>query len=256
MPGGVVRWPADPGSPLGVVVGTDGDCAEVRLGGVSEVRIFNARSAGIERAYMQGIIRRLSTGTIGSVQAQATAAPPRWQILINHRIIPVAEAGLRLHMPDDPKGRILAGRLGTARQLALAVTAQRYEIEQMTSDLVALSESRVVVKPHQVSVALRPRGGAGRCILTAPANLLRQWQFERKPIFKSSGWTSSLTAHMSSTWFLDTPPSISWPVTRRRRDTRDRPRLSGLRHGQAPAKGWLIVHSSAQIEALIDKVLA
>jgi superfamily II DNA or RNA helicase len=166
---------------------------------------------------LQGIVRRLSNGTIGSVHAQATSAPPRWQILIDQRIITVAEADLRPHVPDDPRSRMLAGRLGTARQFALGVTARRYEIEQMTSDLVALGESRVAVKPHQVSVVhrvitsyphrfllcdevglgktieagmilkeLRARGGAGRCIVIAPANLLGQWQFELKSKFNET----------------------------------------------------------------------
>jgi ATP-dependent helicase HepA len=217
VPGALVRWPAGPGSPLGVVVGTNGDRVEVRLDRNGEVKIFNARSAGIERVPLQGIVQRLSNGTIGSVHAQATAAPPRWQVLIDQRIITVAEADLRPHAPDDPRSRILAARLGTARQFALAVTARRYEIEQMTSDLVALGESRVAVKPHQISVVhrvitsyphrfllcdevglgktieagmilkeLRARGGAGRCIVIAPANLLRQWQFELKSKFNET----------------------------------------------------------------------
>ena len=153
--GALVRWPAGPGSPLGVVVGTDGNRVEVRLDGIDEVRVFNARSAGIERVPLQGIVRRLSNGAIGSVHAQATAAPPRWQVLVDQRIITVAEADLRPRVPDDARSRILAGRLGSARQFSLAITARRCEIAQMTSDLVALGESRVAVKPHQVSVVHR-----------------------------------------------------------------------------------------------------
>lgn len=217
VPGALVRWPAGPGSPLGVVVGVDGERVEVRLDGNGEVRVFNARSAGIERVPLQGSVRRLSNGTIGSLHAQATVAPPRWQILVDQRIVTVAESDLRPYVPDDPGSRILIGRLGTARQFALAVTARRYEIEQMTSDLVSLGESRVAVKPHQVSVVhrvitsyphrfllcdevglgktieagmvlkeLRARGGVGRCIVVAPANLLRQWQFELKSKFNET----------------------------------------------------------------------
>ena len=62
---------------------------------------------------------------------------------------------MRPHVLDDPQSRILEGRLGSARQFALAVTARRYEIEQMTNDLVSLGESRVDIKPHQVSVVHR-----------------------------------------------------------------------------------------------------
>ena len=109
------------------------------------------------------------------------------------------------------------GRPGSARQFALAVTARRYEIEQMTNDLVSLGESRVDIKPHQVSVVhrvitsyphrfllcdevglgktieagmvlkeLRARGGAARCLVIAPPNLLRQWQFELKSKFNET----------------------------------------------------------------------
>ena len=140
-----------------------------------------------------------------------------WQVLIDQRIITVAEADLRPHMLDDPQSRLLEGRLGSARQFALTVTARRYEIEQLTGDLVSLGESRVDIKPHQVSVVhrvitsyphrfllcdevglgktieagmilkeLRARGGAARCLVIAPPSLLRQWQYELKSKFNET----------------------------------------------------------------------
>jgi hypothetical protein len=109
---------------------------------------------------------------------------------------------------------MLASRLGSARQFALAVTSRRYQIEEMTNDLVCLSEARVDIKAHQVSVVhrvvtnyphrfllcdevglgktieagmilkeLRARGTAKRCLVIAPPSLLRQWQFELKTKF-------------------------------------------------------------------------
>ena len=217
MPGALVRWPSAPGSPLGVITDVDGDRVHVRFDDDDEVKVFNARSAGIERVALPGIVRRLSNGAIGSLQGLATAVPPRWQVLVDQRIITVAEADLRPHVLDDPQSRILEGRLGSARQFALAVTARRYEIEQLTNDLVSLGESRVDIKPHQVSVVhrvitsyphrfllcdevglgktieagmilkeLRARGGAARCLVIAPPSLLRQWQFELKSKFNET----------------------------------------------------------------------
>jgi hypothetical protein len=111
MPGTLVRWPSATGSPLGVVTDVDGDRVHVRFDGDAEVKVFNARSAGIERVPLQGIVRRQSNGAIGSLQGLATAVPPRWQVLIDQRIITVAEADLRPHMLDDPQSRLLEGRL-------------------------------------------------------------------------------------------------------------------------------------------------
>jgi SNF2 family DNA or RNA helicase len=200
-----------------VVTGVDDGRVQVRFDDDGAVKVFNARSAGIERVPLQGIVRRLSSGTIGSVQRMATEVPPRWQVLVDQRIITVAEADLRPHVLDDPQSRILDGRFGSARQFALAVTARRYEIEQMTNDLVSLGESRVDIKPHQVSVVhrvitsyphrfllcdevglgktieagmilkeLRARGGAARCLVIVPPNLLRQWQYELKSKFNET----------------------------------------------------------------------
>jgi SNF2 family DNA or RNA helicase len=200
-----------------VITDVDGDRVHVRFDDDGEAKVFNARSAGIERVPLQGVVRRLSNGAIGSVQGLATTAPPRWQVLVDQRLLTVAEADLRPHVLDDPQSRILAGRLGSARQFALAVTARRYEIEQLTGDLMSLGESRVDIKPHQVSVVhrvvtsyphrfllcdevglgktieagmilkeLRARGGAGRCLVVAPPSLLRQWQYELKSKFNET----------------------------------------------------------------------
>jgi hypothetical protein len=204
--GGVVRWPSGPGSPLGVVLDHDDLRISVRFDENDEVRVFNARAGVVERVELAGMVRRVSTGSIGLVHAKATSAPPRWQVIFDGRLVTVAEADLRPHVLDDPRSRMLEGRLGSARRFSLAVTARRYEIEQLTNDLVSLGESRVDIKPHQVSVVhrvitnyphrfllcdevglgktieaglilkeLRARGAAARCLVIVPPNLVGQW---------------------------------------------------------------------------------
>ncbi len=172
-----------------------------------EPKLFSARASVIERVVLSGMVQRISTGEVGVVQGMTTSVPPRWQLFAGGRVITVAEADLRPHILGDPLTRMRDGRLGNARQFALAVTARRYEIEQLANDLVSLGESRVALKPHQVSVVhrvvsdyphrfllcdevglgktieaglivkeLRARGGASRCIAIVPPNLARQWQ--------------------------------------------------------------------------------
>ena len=215
--GGLVRWPTAPGSPMGVVVEVDGPRVRVRFDGDSESKVFNARAGAVERVELSGMVRRVSNGTIGLLHAPTTSAPPRWQVILGGRLVTIAEADLRPHLLDDPHGRLIEGRLGSARQFALAMTARRYELENLTNDLVSLGEARVDIKPHQVSVVhrvitnyphrfllcdevglgktieagmvlkeLRARGAANRVLVIAPPNLLRQWQFELKSKFNES----------------------------------------------------------------------
>ena len=75
MLGALVRWPSAPGSPLGVITDVDGDRVHVRFDDDGEVKVFNARSAGIERVLLPGIVMLLSNGAIGSLQGLATAVP-------------------------------------------------------------------------------------------------------------------------------------------------------------------------------------
>ena len=155
VPGSLVRWSAAPGSPLGVVTKIDGVQAHVRFDGDPDPKIFNMKAGALERVVLAGMVRRASTGAIGLIQGQTSNSPPRWHVILEGKLIALAEADLRPHVVDDPQTRLLEGRLGKARQFALAVTARRYEIEQLTNDLVSLGESRVDIKPHQVSVVHR-----------------------------------------------------------------------------------------------------
>ena len=217
MAGALVCWVSAPGSPVGVVIATEGPRIQVRFDGDNEPKVFNAEAGVVTRVELGGVVQRVSNGSIGLVQGVATVSPPRWQVFSDGKLLTVAEADLRPHVLDDPSSRILDGRLGTARQFHLAVTARRYELENLTNDLVSLGEARVDIKPHQVSVVhrvitnyphrfllcdevglgktieagmvlkeLRARGAAQRALVIAPPNLVRQWQFELKSKFNES----------------------------------------------------------------------
>jgi SNF2 family DNA or RNA helicase len=195
----------------------DGPHIRVRFDGEDSTKVFNAKAGVVERVELRGVVRRVSDGSLVLLHKQTTESPPRWQVALDGKLITVAEADLRPHALDDPYTRMVEGRLGTARQFGLAVTARRYELEHLTNDLVSLGEARVDIKPHQVSVVhrvvsnyphrfllcdevglgktieagmilkeLRARGAAARTLVIAPPNLLRQWQFELKSKFNES----------------------------------------------------------------------
>ena len=215
--GALVQWPDAPGAPLGVITEVDGPRIHVRFDHDAEQKIFNTRTGVVRRMHLSGMVSRVTTGSVGLLQNQTTASPPRWQVFFDGRLVTVAESDLRPHVLEDPRSRMLEGRLGSARQFALAITARRYEIEQLTNELVSLGESRVDIKPHQVSVVhrvitnyphrfllcdevglgktieaglvlkeLRARDAAARCLVIAPPNLVRQWQFELKSKFNET----------------------------------------------------------------------
>ncbi len=124
--GALVCWPTAPGSPLGVVLEVDGPRIRVRFDGDAEPKVFNARAHVVTRVDLTGMVKRASTGSIGLLQARTTAVPPRWQVIFDGKLVTVAEADLRPHVLDDPRSRLVQGRLGSARQFSLAVTARRY----------------------------------------------------------------------------------------------------------------------------------
>jgi SNF2 family DNA or RNA helicase len=189
----------------------------VRFDGETESKVFSTTAGVLRRIDVSGTVRRVSTGAIGFVHAASSTSPPRWQVILDGKLVTVAEADLRPHVLHDPQTKLIEGRLGSPRQLALALTARRYELEHLTNDLVSLGESRVDIKPHQVSVVhrvisdyphrfllcdevglgktieaglilkeLRARGGAERVLVIAPPNLVRQWQFELKSKFNET----------------------------------------------------------------------
>jgi len=216
-PGMLVQWPRGPGSPFGVVTAIDGPRLQVRFDGENDAMTFKARAGVITRVALEGMVRRCSTGAIGTVIGDAKAVPPRWQVVLEGQIVSVAEADLRPHKIESPQGKILEGNLGSPEQFQLTVAARRAQLDNLANDLVAMNESRVDLKPHQVGVVhrvvsnyphrfllcdevglgktieagmilkeLRARGAASRALVIAPPSLLRQWQFELKSKFNES----------------------------------------------------------------------
>ena len=212
--GALVRWSAAPGQPIGVVVDGDFSRLEVLFDGDTERKMFSAKAGVLERVVLPRTVVRRSTGKFGIVLDAAAGESPRWTVVFDGQMLTVAEADLRPHVLDDPQSRMRDGRLGSPRRFCLAVTARRYELEQLNNDLITLGEARVDIKPHQVSVAhrvvsdyphryllcdevglgktieagmvlkeLRARGSANRTLVISPPNLIRQWQFELKSKF-------------------------------------------------------------------------
>lgn len=215
--GSLVCWPAGPKSPLGVVADVEGKRITVNFDGAASPQIFRSDAAVLHPVVLSGMVRRLSTGAVGFVQSLASSSPPRWQIIIDQELLIVPEADLRPHIPNDPISRMRNLSLGTPKQFALAATARRYAIHQFANELVSLGQSRVDIKPHQVSVVhrvitsyphryllcdevglgktieagmvlkeLRARNNAARTIVVVPPNLMRQWQFEMKNKFNET----------------------------------------------------------------------
>jgi ATP-dependent helicase HepA len=237
--GSLVSWMSAPGAPLGVVVGLDPGRVEVRFDLDDGVRTFARASRPLARVTLHGAVRRASTGAIGVVQRQTNADPPRWQVILDGRVVTIPESDLRPHVLQDPVSRIRSGTRGTPRQFWLALTARKYELDRRNSELVSLGESRVDLKPHQVSVVhrvitqyphrfllcdevglrktieaglvikeLRARGIADRILIIVPPNLMRQWQFELKTKFNEtfSIMNSETVRYLRSTQGLDGNP--------------------------------------------------
>jgi len=212
--GALVRWIAGPGQPIGAVILSEYGRLEVLFDGETERKIFNAKAGVLERVVLPHTVIRRSTGKFGLLIDAAPGDAPRWSVAFDGQILTVAESDLRPYVLNDAASRIRGGRLGSPGKFNLAVTARRYELEQLSNDLLSLGEARVDVKPHQVSVVhrvvsdyphryllcdevglgktieagmvlkeLRARGGARRTLVVAPPNLVRQWQFELKTKF-------------------------------------------------------------------------
>lgn len=215
--GALVQWPAGPGGPLGVVQESEFARVTVRFDDDPQPRIFNPKAGAIVRVTLQGLVLRRSSGEIGTVVQPAAGELPRWQVAFGGRMFTIAESDLRPYVSMDPVSRVHEGRFGFHRSFSLAVTARSYELEQLSNELQTLGESRLEVKPHQVSVVhrvvsnyphrfllcdevglgktieaglilkeLRARGAAQRALIVVPPNLVRQWQFELKTKFNET----------------------------------------------------------------------
>src|SRR4051812_37059207 len=85
--GALVHWPSAPGSPPGVMPEVAGPRMRVRFEGEPQSKIFSARSGALERIELTGMVRRVSTGSIGLLHAQTTTLPPRWQVIVDGKLM-------------------------------------------------------------------------------------------------------------------------------------------------------------------------
>lgn len=216
-PGGLVSWQDMGEERFGVITELTGHRVTVQFDDFDDVRIFRRAPQVVRRVELSGSVRRVSTGEIGVVQGLSNAEPPRWNVAIRSQVKVVQERDLRPHILLDPANRLRNGMLGTPRQFWLAMTAHAYRLGALDRDLIALGESRIDLKAHQVSVVhrvisayphrfllcdevglgktieagvilkeLRARKAADRVLIVVPPNLMRQWQYELKTKFNET----------------------------------------------------------------------
>ncbi|MBC9820518.1 helicase-related protein [Terrabacter sp. MAHUQ-38] len=202
---------------FGVITELTGHHVTVQFDDFDDVRIFRRAPQIVRRVELSGSVRRVTTGEIGVVQGLSNAEPPRWNVAVGSHVTVVQEKDLRPHILMDPANRLRNGMVGTPRQFWLALTAHAHHLEALNRDLIALGESRIDLKPHQVSVVhrvisayphrfllcdevglgktieagvilkeLRARKGADRVLIVVPPNLMRQWQYELKTKFNET----------------------------------------------------------------------
>jgi ATP-dependent helicase HepA len=215
--GSLVSWQDGADEHLGVVSALTAEQVTVQFDGFEDVRIFKRSADVVRRIVLGGSIRRVSTGEIGTIQAQESIDPPRWQALFGDTVTTVQERDLRPHVLLDPASRLRGGTIGGPGQVWLTLVAHWYRLDAMNRDLISLSESRVALKPHQIAVVhrvvtsyphrfllcdevglgktieagvilkeLRARKSADRVLIIVPPNLMRQWQFELKTKFNEA----------------------------------------------------------------------
>ena len=121
----------------------------------------------------------------------------------------VEETGLRPVVIKDPAELLRQGEIHEAKSTNLRITAIRLLFDYQYNDFSSLSNSRVIIKPHQVAVLhrvatsypyrflladevglgktieagmiikeLKARGLANRVLIVAPSGLVGQWQME------------------------------------------------------------------------------
>jgi hypothetical protein len=126
----------------------------------------------------------------------------------------VTEDGVRPAVETDPIARMRSGELDSARSVNLRIAGTRLLFAHQYDELSSLSNSRVEIKPHQVSVLhrvastyphrfiladevglgktieagllikeLKARGFAQRVLILAPSGIVSQWQYELKTKF-------------------------------------------------------------------------
>lgn len=200
---------------LGVVLSISGEKAHVLFD--DEQNAVEINKGTLARVPIKGTVSERGTGRVGHVMGPSEGDTPKWEVVFSgaEGLETKDEGALRPASASDPVERFLArGRLGTAKETAIA-TAAHYLISQHESnELVSLGVARVDIKPHQVSVVHRvlstpphrfllsdevglgktieagmivkellARGTVRRILVIVPSSLRRQWQFELKSKF-------------------------------------------------------------------------
>ena len=153
--GGLVSWQDMGEERFGVITELTGHQVTVQFDDFDDVRIFRRAPQVVRRVEVSGSVRRVSTGEIGVVQGLSNAEPPRWNVAIGSQVKVIQERDLRPHILLDPANRLRNGMVGTPCQFWLAMTAHAYRLDALDRDLIALGQSSVDLKPHQVSVVHR-----------------------------------------------------------------------------------------------------
>ena len=213
--GALVSWQERLGVIIGLEVDGDGASVEVSFDNGDRM-LFKADSGQIVRVELSPGMQVMRTdGDIGVVLEQASDGDyPSWKVAFPGSVTTVVELGLRPAVIDDPLARMENGHVGSASAFNLRSVAADYWLANQHSDLVSLSQARVDLLPHQVSVVhrvvsryphrfllcdevglgktieaamiikeLRARKQTSRVLILAPSGLQRQWQFELKTKF-------------------------------------------------------------------------
>lgn len=213
--GALVQWQEKFGVVVSLQEDGDGVLAEVNFddGGTM---FFKTDSGQVSRVALgAGMQVMRPDGAVGVVlEAASDGDYPTWKVAFPGSVSAVVELGLRPAVIDDPLARMESGNLGTATDFNLRSVAADYWLSNQFSELVSLSQARVDLLPHQVSVVhrvvskyphrfllcdevglgktieaamvikeLRARKQVNRVLILTPAGLQRQWQFELKTKF-------------------------------------------------------------------------
>jgi SNF2 family DNA or RNA helicase len=242
----LIRWVQPGGTTLGTVVRVEpgGRQVVVRLDGEGE-RIFTWPSEVLERfVFSEGQhVRIVASDAVGVISASTDHnGIALYQVSLPGGDSPtVMEDGVRPATITDPKERLRAGELHSARSTNLRLAATRLTFAYQHDELSTLGNSRVEIKPHQVGVVHRvaesyphrfiladevglgktieagllirellARGVANRVLILAPSGLVGQWQQELKTKFNLS---FSIYNRESLAWLRNKHPTENpWTI--------------------------------------------
>ena len=213
----LVKFVPQPGT-LGILTAFHGNVATVVWD--AGVDLSNSVNIGsLARVSLQHPVQHRLTDAVSHALEPVSDDPPRWRVTLPDGVSVVPEQFLRPHQPIDPLSRIRQGQFAPFRKLKLVLTTWNHYLAYRHQDLMTLAHTRVDLKPYQIGVAhrvispssyphrfllcdevglgktieagiilkeLRARGLAKRCLVIAPPELQRQWQFELKTKFNET----------------------------------------------------------------------